>query len=446
MNVDVVIVTYRSAECIAACIDSLPHGAEVSITVVDNASGDDAPNIARALGCTVVENADNRGFAAAANQGARLGSSEAILFLNPDARLLAGAFDALIRPLDEPDVAIVGAALLNPDRSVQRSRWPYPSPRGMWAEALGLHRRRRPSHGDAGFVVGACFLVRRSVFEACGGFDDRYWLYGEEADLCFRVERAGGRIVSSSAQVEHEGGASGRDASDLVADHFTRGSDRFVLDHFGRASLVSYRLAGLTAAALRYPLLRISPIGRARANIRAGQMKRTARSLIRRPLSVSQHRRREVAPEIILLSLEPWDEVWRRNQFLVRELLQLQPDLRVLWVEPPSDPLHELVRSHRMPQIGKRALRRLPSDPPRDAFPTPQAPATRGVPVGGRVALWAGAPGHATGRVRACRALGERQHVPPSGEVFPGANGVRHHRRLARRVRSATSAQAARTS
>jgi glycosyltransferase involved in cell wall biosynthesis/GT2 family glycosyltransferase len=363
MTLDVVVVTYRSADCLAACLESVPLDGS-SIVVVDNASGDEGPTIARAHGCRVIENADNRGFAAAANQAARTGVADAILFLNPDARLRPGALDALSRRLDDPDVAVVGATLLNPDGSPQRSRWPYPSAGRMWAEAFGLHRLRSGSAGAEGFVVGACLLVRRSAFEARGGFDERYWLYGEEADLCARVERSGFRVeLADDAVVEHDGGASGRDISELVGAHFARGSDRFVLDHGGRAALLSYRLAGLTAAALRYPLLRLWPSARSRAAVRARQVRRTARSLVGHPVSVPDHRVAAVEAQIVVLSLEPWDEVWRRNQFLVRELLQLQPGLRVLWVEPPSDVLYELVRTRRLPKPGGPAIRRLASDP-----------------------------------------------------------------------------------
>ncbi|MGD9703403.1 MAG: glycosyltransferase [Acidimicrobiia bacterium] len=363
MKVDVVIVGYRSADSIRACIRSVPRSDDVDIIVIDNASGDGSAGIARSAGCRVVENDDNRGFAAAANQGARLGSGEAILFLNPDARLREGALDALTLRLADPEVAIVGARLVNPDGTAQRSRWPYPTARGMWAEAFGLHRfGASPDRG--GFVVGACLLVRRASFDAVGGFDERYWLYGEEADLCRRVEDAGGQVVlAEDAVVEHEGGASGRETSQLVAEHFTRGSDRFVFDHGGRLSLLSYRLAGLTAAALRYPLLRARAGGAGRAAVRSAQIRRTARSLIRYPLSVPSLKPSSRTPQLILLSLEPWDEVWRRNQFLVRELLRLQPEVRVLWVEPAFDPLHELVRTRRVPALGRRSVRRLPGQP-----------------------------------------------------------------------------------
>src|SRR5207302_11031231 len=134
----------------------------------------------------VVRNTENRGFAAAANQGAALGDSGLILFLNPDAVLEHSDLDVLVRALDDPNVGAAGPRLVHPDGSEQTPWWPFPSPTLAWREAFGLERlrpRRVRVDGSVDFVVGACLLVRRSAFDQLGGFDERFWLYGEEADL-----------------------------------------------------------------------------------------------------------------------------------------------------------------------------------------------------------------------------------------------------------------------
>jgi GT2 family glycosyltransferase len=177
-SVDVVVVTYRSEATITACLASVMGSAPASVVVVENASGDEAANLAEAAGATVVRNDDNVGFARAANQGARRGRSEFVLFLNPDAVLTDGAWDAMLAAAVDESVAVVGADLVHPDGTAQRSRWPFPSPGGMWIEALGFDRLRSLDPRES-FVVGACFLVRRRCFEALGGFDEAYWLYGE---------------------------------------------------------------------------------------------------------------------------------------------------------------------------------------------------------------------------------------------------------------------------
>ena len=368
MKVDVVIVTFRSADRIEACLRAVPVGG-TRVIVVDNASGDESPVRARAAGATVVVNRDNRGFAAAANQGARMGAGEAILFLNPDAVLGPGALEAMLGELERnPRAAVVGASLRNADGSPQRSRWPYPSPRAMWTEAFALDRFGRRNAAD-GFVVGACFLVRRSVFEQLAGFDERFWLYGEEADLCRRAEVSGWRVaLCESAVVDHEGGASGCESSEFVAEQFARGSDRFVLHHRGRRALVSYRLAGLTASLLRWPILRMAG-GTVddRVAVRTRQICRTTRALLTHPTTVEGPIRvtpvGERPPELVVVSLEAWDNVWRRNQFLVRELLQLEPTLRVLFVEPPHDVLHAGLRARRIPPLDSTRLRTVEGEP-----------------------------------------------------------------------------------
>ena len=359
MKLDVVIVTYRSAPAIESCLRSIPQ--EHRVIVVENASGDDTPRLAAALGAEVVENPENVGFAAAANQGAARGDHDAVLFLNPDAQLQPGAVEAMVQELADPDVAIVGAQLVHPDGRPQKSLWPYPSAGGLWAEALGVHRlRAQPGQ----FVVGACFLVRRSAFDALGGFDERFWLYGEEADLCYRAEQAGWKVVlADAARCVHEGGASGRESSELVAEHFARGSDRFVYVHHGRWALLSYRLATLVGASLRWPVLRLRNPTDPRVAARAGNIRRSVRSLLRRPLWVEHAIPRNPVEQVVVLSLEPWDEVWRRNQFLVRELLALRPSLRFLWVEPAQDVLHDVLRSRHVPRLASTRLRPLPGEP-----------------------------------------------------------------------------------
>ncbi len=355
---DVVIVTYRSAGQLAGCLASIPDRPDVRVIVVDNASGDDGPEIARGAGATVIENGDNRGFAAAANQGVAAGAGAAVLLLNPDARLRPGALDAMLGRLDDPSVGIVGATLVHPDGSPQRSRWPYPSPGQMWAEAFG----RRVDDAD-GFVVGACLLTRRVVWDRLGGFDEAYWLYGEECDLCARAEQDGWRVVlATDAVVEHEGGASGRESSALVAEHFARGADRFVRTHHGAAALVSYRLAGLVASLLRWPLLRVRHPGDPRLAVRSRQIRRTAGVLVRHPTGLVEDPPRD-GSTLVVCSLEAWDDVWRRNQFFVRELLARDPHLRVLWVEPAHDVVHAMVRERRLVRPPSRRLRPVPGQP-----------------------------------------------------------------------------------
>jgi glycosyltransferase involved in cell wall biosynthesis len=362
-SVDVVIVTHRSAEHIESCVSSVPRG--MRVVVVDNASDDGSADVAERLGCEVIRNEHNVGFARAVNRAVRERvTAECVLLLNPDARLGTFTVERLVEQLAAPDVAIAAPALRDARGQLQRPWWPFPSARGAWKEAFGLHRLRPDTFDetrDVDFVVGACFLIRTDVFRQVGGFDERYWLYGEESDLCRRVRDLGWRVrYVADATAFHEGGASGVGATDLVGEHFIRGSERFVLTHHGTASLVSFRLANVVGAALRLPALRP---GDPRRAVRARNLRRGVRSLARHPRAVAPADRSVAQPSVVVCSLERWDEVWRRNQFLVRELTDRDPSLRVLFVEPAIDPLHDL-RTGRRPRLaGTGRLRPVPDRP-----------------------------------------------------------------------------------
>ncbi len=339
MTLDVVLVAHNSAAHLGDALAALPDDADV--VVVDNASSDDSVAIAESCGATVIAGQTNAGFAAACNRGAAVGTAKLVLFLNPDAVIESLALERLTEALDDPSVGVAAPRLTHPDGTRQKVQWPYPNPRDAWEEALGVHRVRL-AEPDRGFVIGACFLVRRHAFEPVGGFDERFWLYGEETDLCRRIEDAGWSVVRvANAMATHIGGAAsdgpeGRPA--LVAEHFDRGSELYVHKYHGARGLVSFRAANLVGSMLRGGL----GLG-ARSSLHRRRARRLLGALATRPATVELNSPATAAPGkgLVVLSLEAWDEVWRRNQFFVRELLEIDPDLRVLFVEPAFDVAHE---------------------------------------------------------------------------------------------------------
>lgn len=358
-DVEVVVIAYRSEAYLEPCLRSV--GAPGRTLVIDNASSDRGPEIARSLGCRVVENTVNLGFARAVNQAMLLTTAPFVLFLNPDAEVMPNAVRAL-REAMEADVAVASARLRTPDGGWQRADWPFPSATGSWLEAFGLHRLRRRAGAterpyEVASVVGACMLVQRTAFLDVGGFDERFWLYGEETDFCRRAaDRGWRRLVVPAAVADHVGGASAA-GSPVAAEHFLRGTDRFVLHHAGRRALIAQRLALLVGSALRWPLLRLRGAGSDRVVVRGRAIRYCVRTLLFHPTIVPTevHGGTET---VALCSLERWDDVWRRNQLFVRELVNdPQQPTKVLFVEPPVDVLHELrsgarsaVRPHRLPQ------------------------------------------------------------------------------------------------
>jgi N-acetylglucosaminyl-diphospho-decaprenol L-rhamnosyltransferase len=280
----VVVVTYRSAETIGACLQSIPKGLEV--VVVDNASDDDTVARVEGFGVRVIRNPDNRGFAAAANQGARATTAAAVLFLNPDAELGDGCAMKLDRALrDQPDLAIVGPARIDSPSGELTGYWPFPRAARTWANELGLSRLSRGGFDGDGFVVGTCLLMRRTWFDRLGGYDEEFWLYGEDADLGRRALALGGRSAAiTDAAIHHIGGHSAaRSAASF--EQFHRGAELFIVKHYGVRSLLSHRLAVLVGAVAR--TLALWPAHRDRSRWFARLARRELRLLLRQPTTVA---------------------------------------------------------------------------------------------------------------------------------------------------------------
>lgn len=226
-RVAVVVVSYESSGTIAAALDSLARETVLPIetVVVDNASTDGTPETVRARfpAVRVIANAHNEGFARACNGGARATSAPLLLFLNPDATLVPGALAALAAILEaRPRVGIVGPRTRGADGLIQVSTGPDLSLVSEWrqrrlvrgvarrdpailAEAERLHSVER----DVDWVSGACLMIRREAFDAASGFDERFFLYEEDADLCRRVRRAGWQVLySPAAEARHALGLS----------------------------------------------------------------------------------------------------------------------------------------------------------------------------------------------------------------------------------------------
>ena len=163
-----------------------------------------------------VESGRNGGFGFGCNVGAARGDAPYVLFLNPDARLAPEDLARLVAVLDaEPDVALVGPRLEEEDGTLIRSQRRFQTAGSTWAQALFLHRAipragwanevvtepdayERPAYPD--WVSGACMLVRRDALDAIGGFDEGYFLYGEDMDLCAAWARTPVACASSRAR------------------------------------------------------------------------------------------------------------------------------------------------------------------------------------------------------------------------------------------------------
>jgi GT2 family glycosyltransferase len=261
------------------------HAAGARTIVIDNASTDGSEAVAESpdADLTLVRQAANVGFGAAMNTALRLASSETALLLNPDCELRAHTVGPLVAELAaHPECAIVGPRVLNDDGSVQGSvrgdptlftglfgrtslltRW-FPTSAIAQRNVQTLAARAERSF-TADWISGACFLARRDRLLSVNGFDERYFLYWEDADLCRRLRQAGWTIrYVSDATVVHTGGVSSRTARAASIRAFHRSAYVYYATHLTNDPVT--RVLGwlLLSARCRWKLLRAnSPSGEA---------------------------------------------------------------------------------------------------------------------------------------------------------------------------------------
>jgi len=248
---DVVVVTWNTRELTLRCLEALrralarPPALAARVCVVDNGSVDGTAEAVEAAfpGFRVVRLAQNRGFAAGANAGLRGGEAEVVLLLNSDARIDREALDRVLALFErEPRVGIAGLQLVRPDGRRQSSTHRFPGPlRELVPRALPelLRPRRHPSSRrpppaavDVEAVLGAALFVRRRAVREVGELDEGYFFFLEETDWCWRMGRAGWRVVFvPDARAVHESGASSKRRPGLAAAtriEFHRSLYRFV--------------------------------------------------------------------------------------------------------------------------------------------------------------------------------------------------------------------------
>jgi GT2 family glycosyltransferase len=215
VGLSVVVVSWNGAAYLGACLDAA-RGHDREIVVVDNASSDDTVGLLRERHPDVqlLVNDANVGFARAANRGLGVARGRHVLFLNPDAIVTDDAVAAARALLDaRPEVGLVGVAQRAADGRVIPTVEPFFS---LAALRQPSHRRVSAPAGqnpvEIDWCHGAFLLGRRDELRALGGYDERYFLYAEDMDLCFRVHETGKSVVYlPQVSILHEGNAAGRE-------------------------------------------------------------------------------------------------------------------------------------------------------------------------------------------------------------------------------------------
>jgi GT2 family glycosyltransferase len=279
--VGVVIVTYNSADELDACLQSLASY-NLSVVVVDNASTDGTPGVAKRHGVDLLANTRNRGFAAAVNQGVRFLSTPFLLVLNPDVRLTQSPL-ALLHLFERHQIAAVAASLVGAD-GMPQSEFQFrrfPTAAVLCLEALGVNRlwpgnpanrRYRYHNADWGAAAavdqpaGAFLMIRRTAWERVGGLDERFFpLWFEDVDFCLRLWRNHFEIwrVPIVAGI-HAGGHSIRNLEPGQRQlYWYRSLLHYAAKHFSgiwvRIIALSILLGSLARAVVRMAPMRQSP-------------------------------------------------------------------------------------------------------------------------------------------------------------------------------------------
>jgi N-acetylglucosaminyl-diphospho-decaprenol L-rhamnosyltransferase len=266
--VSAVIVSHNTQGELLRCLAALQAtpAPPLEVIVVDNASSDGTPEAVREAfpHVAVVASPTNLGFSKANNLAIARARGRHVLVVNPDAELRPGALEALALRLDaRPDVALVGPRTVSPDGTVQVSFGPDLRLVSEWRQrrlVRGVKRRdpetlRRAEiaasiEHEPDWVSGSCFLARRQVLLDVGGFDERYFLYEEDADLCLRLRQAGHKVLfTPSGEVVHHLGASMDQARERASFEYHRSHLLYYDTHNGVASRLALRCALVLRAA-----------------------------------------------------------------------------------------------------------------------------------------------------------------------------------------------------
>jgi N-acetylglucosaminyl-diphospho-decaprenol L-rhamnosyltransferase len=267
-DVCVIIVSYNGKRWLDGALASLFAGAgelDLDVVVVDNGSDGSAAYVGEHFPRARTISSANRGFGAANNRALETADARYVLFLNPDTEFLNGRLEDLVEALDHrPDVGLAGARQVTGDGELAPSIRRFPSTLNMVAEALAIERvpvlrrflgervlapsayRRREYSCD--WTSGSFMLARSEALKETGGFDERFFLYSEETDLCLRLRGAGWRIVHLPlVTIRHY--ESERSATPRMEAQAAYARLQFARKHFSRVS--PYRLAMVLRYALR---------------------------------------------------------------------------------------------------------------------------------------------------------------------------------------------------
>jgi len=242
-SLSIVIVNYKSEKYLHDCIDSIRKKINndilSDIVIVDNDGAADLRSLEKILSVKIIRPLENKGFGSASNLGARNSQGEFLFFLNPDTEIVSENIEGILNGLQcDHSIGIVGGKLLNRDGGAQDWSAGNEITLGrIISNNLGFIKDRRIWENEnripAGWVSGTALIMRKKLFESVGGFDEDFFMYFEDADLCKRVRSLGKAVhFDPSLEIVHYGGASYEGESDsMQKKHYYMSQDKYFKKH-----------------------------------------------------------------------------------------------------------------------------------------------------------------------------------------------------------------------
>lgn len=275
MNVSIIVVNWNTKSLLRDCLTSVYQQSldiDYEIIVVDNASTDGSKEMIRNdfPEVVLIENTQNRGFAAANNQGIAVAKGEYVLLLNSDTIVLDNCITNIVSFADiHPRAGVIGCRVLNSDRTLQPTCFMFPSILNLLLSSSYLYKifpknrffgREQMTWWNADDVrevdvVKGCFmLIRREAIEKVGILDENFFMYAEETDWCYRFKKCGWKVMFTPVgEIIHYGGQSTTQIPGVMIIQLRLSILKFIKKHYGRPSYLISRILIALFFAVRLP-------------------------------------------------------------------------------------------------------------------------------------------------------------------------------------------------
>ena len=280
IDVSICIVNWNTKELLRQCLNSIKErtaGLTYETIIVDNDSRDESVQMVKLdyPECLIIESKENLGFAKGNNEAVKGASGKYIFYLNPDTELITNAIYGMFFILEKhADIGAVGCQLVTSAGQIQYTcARTFPSPLNQFSLLVMLNklfpRSRQLSTAEMEYwdhtdsreidcLSGACIMARKHIIDGLNGFDEAFFMYAEDVDLCYRIRSEGWKIhyLAEERIFHHEGASSKKRANRHFSAIMQRASNYYFLTkHFGRIQALKYRVAVAVGSIIRLCVL-----------------------------------------------------------------------------------------------------------------------------------------------------------------------------------------------